>query len=79
MSERLNLKMLVIGANPSGPANNPLTLDQSIKRIKDKGYQPNIEDGLINLLKKRPRNTYEMFFKNIYTYLRKLENNEKSS
>lgn len=79
MSERLNLKMSVIGANSSGPANNPLTLDQSIKKIKDKGYQPNIENGLIELLKKRPRNTYEMFFKNIYTYLRKLENNEKSS
>lgn len=79
MSERLNLKVSVIGGNPSGSSHNPLTLDQSIKRIKDKGYQPNIENGLIDLLKKRPRNTYEIFFKNIYTYLRKLENNEKSS
>lgn len=79
MSERLNLKMSVIGANPSVAIHNPLTLDQSIKRIKEKGYQPNIENGLINLLKKQPRNTYEMFFKNIYTHLRKLENNEKNS
>jgi len=72
MSERLNLKISVIGATNS-VTQNPLTLDQAMKLLKAKGYQKNIEDGLIELLKKQPRNTYELFFKNIYTHLRKLE------
>lgn len=78
MSERLNLKISIMGASQN-KCHNPLTFDESLKRIKEKGYQPDIENGLVSLLKKQPRNTYELFFKNIYTHLRKLEKNEKNN
>lgn len=74
MSERLNLKLSVIGSSPNSKVANSLTLDEAIKRIKLKNYQSDIELGLIKLIKKQPNNTYELFFKNIYTHLKKLEN-----
>lgn len=74
MSERLNLKLSVMGISPNGKVVSLLTLDDAIKRIKAKNYQPEIELGLIKLIKKQPNNTYELFFKNIYTHLKKLEN-----
>ena len=74
MSERLNLKLSVMGISPNGKVASLLTLDDAIKRIKAKNYQPEIELGLIKLIKKQPNNTYELFFKNIYTHLKKLEN-----
>lgn len=74
MSERLNLKLSVMGISPNGKVASLLTLDDAIKRIKAKNYQSEIELGLIKLIKKQPNNTYELFFKNIYTHLKKLEN-----
>ena len=74
MSERLNLKLSVMGISPNGKVTSLLTLDDAIKRIKTINYQPEIELGLIKLIKKQPNNTYELFFKNIYTHLKKLEN-----
>lgn len=74
MSERLNLKLSVTGASSNNKYTNSLTLDEAIKIIKSKNYQSEIELGLIKLIKKQPNNTYELFFKNIYTHLRKLEN-----
>lgn len=74
MSERLNLKLSVMGVSPNGKIDRSLTLEEAINKIKTKNYQPEIELGLIKLIKKQPSNTYELFFKNIYTHLKKLEN-----
>lgn len=74
MSEKLNLKIGVVGASNNKVKPRPITLNESIDLIKKKGYPKDIEDGLIDILKKRPSNTYENFFKNIYEYLKRLEN-----
>jgi len=73
MSEKLNLKIGVIGANSNKIRPRAITLNESIDLIKKKNYPKDIEDGLIEILKKRPSNTYENFFKNIYMYLKRLE------
>lgn len=77
MSERLNIKVGAIGARPSSHIKKTMTLKDAINLIKQKQYPENIENNLIEMLKKRPSNTYEHFFKNIYTHLKRLEN-EKS-
>ena len=74
MSERLNLKLSVIGNTSNNKIVSSLSLNEAIKKIKTKNYQPEIELGLIKLIKKQPSNTYELFFENIYTHLKKLEN-----
>lgn len=52
---------------------NSLTLNKAIDLIKSKNYESFVENELIEMIKKQPTNSYEMFFKNILIYLQRIE------
>jgi hypothetical protein len=76
--EKIKLDCAIAGSVPVG-INQQLTLDYVIEVIKSKGYQKDVEEGLISRASKRPTGSYESFLKKIYTYINEIGNHEQNS
>lgn len=76
MVDKINFKISVPGKSESHSF-NPMTFETAKKLIYGKKYPKDIEDALIKILSKRPNNSYEKFFKDIYIHLNRIQNSKK--
>lgn len=69
------LRVNISGGGERGPAQpQPLSRNRAIQLIHEKKYPVSLEEKLIDILKKQPSGTYELFFKNIQKYIAQLQN-----